>query len=200
MNLGDYKRKIKSLAENDNSISATDITDWLDDAIGEVNQALKTNFPLMTGQPDTYSPEFDSRFHEVLMLFAQKRYREQDADYNSSGYWQAQFEGMLQVMQRDMTIPPSYRADPSVQQIVVPNPVVATFNITMPYGAYFSDLEVYQNDNRLYDDQGYWTVNQFNRQITFTCSLTAGDKLTIVFVNDDVTNQPPFEWWGTVEW
>lgn len=198
MNLGDLKRKIKSLAENDQSIAVTDMTDWLDDAIDDINTALKSNFSKATGQADTWEPEFDSRYHEALLIFAQKRYREADADYSSAQYWDNKFTVKLMDMQRDMKVPPSFRADPEVQQIVITDPTNAIYNLTMDFGSYFDVLEVYQNDSLV--SPSYYKVSLNSQQITFTQTLEYNDKITIVFQENSDLNNPPYEWWGQTGW
>lgn len=195
MDLATFKRKIKSLAENDQSINDTDITDWMDDAIGRVNRELKTNYAKATGQADTWQPEFDENYHEVILMFAQARYRESDADYQSAQYWDTKVNDIVMNMQRDMKILPSFRADNEVQQIVITDPTNATYNLTMDFGSYFDVLEVYQNDSLV--DPSYYKVVLNSKTITFTQTLEYNDKITIVFQENSDLNNPPYQWWGS---
>lgn len=194
MQLADIKTYVKNLAEQDLSIQDADILRWINSAIDRINVALQADIPKITTQPDTYEPEFDSRFHESLILFANAKYRESDADFNSAGYFMNEFNSMLITMQRDMNIKPSQRKDRDVQQIVVTNASTLVYNLTMPYGSYFDLIQVYKNDV-LVDPINYrLTLN--TKQITFQgITLAVNDKITVVFENNSDLNNPPYEWW-----
>lgn len=199
MQLSDIYASIKSRAENDLSITQTDLTTWIDLGIQRINQQLKTAIPITNGQPTTYVPQFDPRYHEALILFAQAMYRESDADFNSSQYYLNQFNAMVDVMQRDMTIPPSLRVDEDVQQIIVTSATTLTYNLTMPDGSYYGDIVVYQNDV-VVDDTTY-TIDPYAKTLTFvTTPLVINDKITVEFQLDDNLINPPYQWWGHSGW
>lgn len=199
MQMSDIITKVKSLAENDQSIANADITGWVDDAINRINQALHANFPTTGGNTTTLVPSFDARFHEALVLFAVAKYRESDSDYQAGQYFINLFDDMIRVMQRDMFIAPSYRMDGTVQQITVTNASTVTYNLTMPFGSYFDDIQVYQNDNLV--DPSNYRITQYTKQITFlNITLAVNDKITIDYELNSEINQPPYEWWGGMGW
>ncbi len=198
MKLSDLFSYVKSLSENDQSILDEDIYRWVDSAIDRINVACQCNIPKTTGQPTTYEPEFDPRFHEALLLFAEARYRESDSDYNSAAYFMSTFNDMIRVMQRDMIIKPSQRVDYTIQQIVVTDATVLTYNLTMPISSYYSNLVVYYNDAEL--DKSNYKIAINTKTITFYNQLAVNDKITIEFVDDSALNNAPYEWWESTGW
>lgn len=194
MQLSEIKTYIKDLAEQDLSITDAQCVRWIDSGIGRMNTTLHTAIPKVTGKPDTYIPEFDEEYHEALVIFANAKYRESDGDFNSATYFMNTFNDMLMSMQRDMTIKPSFRRDYNVQQIVVSNSTVLSYDLSMPYGSYFDKIEVYKNDV-LVDPINY-RITLNTKKITFQgISLTVNDKITVVFENNSDLNNPPYEWW-----
>lgn len=195
MQLVEMKAYVKSLAEQDLSITDADIVRWIDSAIDRINVALQCKIPSVTGQPDTYEPEFDSRFHESLVIFANAKYRESDADFNSATYFMNEFDKMLMNMQRDMELKPSTRKDYNVQQIVVTNPTTMVYDLSMPYGSYFDYVKVYHNDVELNPHSYTFDVN--TKKVTMKgISLVLNDKITILFENNSDLNNPPYAWWS----
>lgn len=194
MTLDEIISATRTLAENDQSISQNDIVAWVDMAIDRINQALQANIPHVKGKSTAYVPEFDSRYHEALVMFAVAKYYEADSAYNNAQYFMQQFENMVMSMQRDMEIKPSMRADYNVQQIVVTDPNTSVYTLDMPFGSYFDVINVYRNDS-LVDPKNYY-LNLYNKQIVFTgITLSANDKITIVFENNSDMNNPPYSWW-----
>ena len=199
MQMSEIISKVKSLAENDQSIPNADITGWVDDAINRINQALKTNIPTTGGNTTTLVPSFDTRYHESLVLFAVSKYRESDSDYQAGQYFLSLFDDMVRVMQRDMDINPSVRADANVQQIVITDVNDLIYDLYMPYGSYFDEIKVYQNDTLV--KPTYYTLSLTSNTITFVgLSLSVNDKITIVFELNSDLNAPPYEWWGQSGW
>jgi hypothetical protein len=199
MMMSEIITKTKSLAENDQSIANADITGWVDDAIGRINQAMKSNIPTTGGNTTTLVPAFDVRFHEALVIFAVAKYRESDSDYQSAQYFLGTFDDMLKIMQRDMTLLPSVRVDNNVQQIVVPNTTTFIFTLVMDYGSYFDNISVYNNDVLV--DEKYYKLDVTNRQITFIAyTFATNDKVTILFENNSDLSNPPYQWWGNSGW
>lgn len=199
MMMSEIITKVKSLAENDQSIANSDITGWVDDAINRINVSLRTNFPTTGGNTTTLVPAFDARFHEALVLFAVAKYRESDSDYQAGQYFLNLFDDMQRVMQRDMYVPPRYRMDGTIQQITVTNASTMVYTLTMPQGSYYDDIQVYQNDNVI--DPMNYIINQFNKTITFkNVTFAVNDIITIDYELNSVLNQPPYEWWGNSGW
>lgn len=194
MQLSEIRNYIKSLAENDLSISNADIERWINSGIDRINMALQCAIPKVTGKNDAYIPEFDERFHESLVLFGNAKYRESDADFSSAQYFMATFNDMLMQMQRDMELKPSTRRDFNVQQIVVSDVSILNYKLTMPYGSYFDTIKVYKNDVEI--DAINFRINLTNREIIFQgIALVVNDKITIVFENNSDLNEPPYSWW-----
>lgn len=194
MKMSEIIYKVKSLAENDQSIADTDISKWVDDAINRINQTLQCNIATTGGNITTLVPAFDERFHEALVLFSVGRYRESDSDYNGAGYYMNQFTDMLHTMQRDMVISPSSRIDFNVQQIIgLVN--TQSYTLSIPSGSYFDIINVYVND--ILQNPTAYTITSDTTNITFnTITINANDKITIVFENNSDLNNPPYQWWG----
>lgn len=194
MQLSEIRAYVKDLAEQDLSITDPQINRWLDSAIDRINTALESAIPKVTGKAETYVPEFDERYHEALVIFANAKYRESDADFNSAGYFMNTFNDMLMDMQRDITIPPSFRRDKDVQQIVVTNDTTMVYNLSIPSGSYYDYITVYHNDVEL--PQGNYSMNGRLKTLTLTgVTLAVDDTITVVFNNKSDLNQPPYSWW-----
>lgn len=195
MQLSEIRAYVKDLAEQDLSITDAQVDRWVNSAINRINTALESNFPkIITGAAGTYEPEFDERYHEILVIFANAKYRESDADFNSAGYFMNTFNDMLMDMQRDMEIPPAFRKDKDVQQIVVTNATTIGYNLSMPYGSYFDYISVYKNNVLL--EPKYYRIALETKTITMLTTLVVNDKITVVFENDSALNQPPHAWWS----
>lgn len=197
MTFDEIMESIVSLAENDQSIDDVAMTGWIRDAINRINVALGATFP--SSFDGTDKPAFDERYHEALIIFGVAKYRESDADFNSASYFMQQFNDMLIVMQRDMVVPPSYKNDYNYKQIVITDVTVMVYNLNIPSGSYFDEIEVYQNDVLV--TPSYYRINQRLGTITFTgLTLTEGDYITVKFENNSDLNNPPYQWWGTSGW
>jgi hypothetical protein len=199
MQMSDIFTAVKSLAENDQSIANTDITTWVDMCINRINTMCQANIPLTIGQPTTYVPSFDPRFHEILVLFGVAKYRESDGDYQGAAYHMNVVNDMLIHMQRDMVLLPSTRKEPDIQQITATTGIFQ-YSLSMPFGSYFNVIEVYQNDT-LVDPTAY-TIDINGKTITFngSISLVTNDKLTIVFEQNPALNHAPYTWWENTGW
>lgn len=202
--MDELKSAVITLAEHDTSIADADLIIWLNQGIQRINTILNSNFPILPNYvvpPNSTVPAFDVRYHEALVVFAVGKYREADSDYNSATYMMNQFMETTGLMKRDMAIPPSYQVSDTVQQIVVTDITVLTYNLVMLYGSYFDKIDVYQNNILLTDDGTVYSIDQLNRQITFTnIILAVNDQLTIDFQLNSVLNQPPYEWWTGSGW
>lgn len=201
MVIDDIIRITKRLCDDDQSIQTSDLTDWIDLGIDDINQMLGTNIAHITGQPtNTTSPNFDSRYHQCLVFFCVAKYREGDSDYNAAQYMGKKFEDMLAVMQRDMPLNPSIRKDDNVLQLVAAD-TTGIFDVsTLDNGAYFSLLLVYQNDK---DISKYCTFNHLTEQMTVdivNAPIAVNDKITIIFEMNSAINNPPYEWWRNQGW
>lgn len=195
MTLDEIITNVKILAENDQSISQEDVIRWVNLGINRINQHLQVNIPNVSSGDLNVEPDFDKRFHESLVLFSVAKYYESDASYNNSIYYMNQFNDMVRVMQRDMKIKPSQRADYNVQQIVVDQTSSYEYSLEMPYGSYFDNVEVYVNDTLV--EQNNYTLDMSKRIIRFNgISLNPYDKITIVYENNSDLNSPPYAWWG----
>lgn len=202
MNMDELKSAVITLAEHDNSIADTDLGVWLNQGIQRINVAMKSNIALLPAYgtpPNSTIPAFDVRYHEALVVFAVMKYRESDSDYNGATYMLNKFDEMVHLMQRDMVLLPSSRLDGTVQQIVVASSTIFSYTLVMPFGSYYANLDVYQND--VWIDPINYTINQWNKTISFTgITLAVNDKITIDYELDSTTNQPPYTWWGDSGW
>lgn len=186
---------VKKLAEDDQSIDNGLITDWIDLAINRINQSLQSSIPITKGQPTTYVPAFDPRFHEALVLFAVAKYYEADSSYNNAQYFLGEFNQMVNTMQRDMVLKPSTIVDYNTQQIVVTDAAVFSYSLSMPYGSYFDTIEIFINDVPV--DPKYYSINSATRTLVLIgVALVLNDKITVRFENNSDLNSPPYQWWG----
>jgi hypothetical protein len=183
---------IISLAENDQSIDDIALSGWVSQGINRINTTLNTNFPSSLSGSDV--PAFDERWHECLVIFGVAKYRESDSSYSDAQYFMGQFNDMLMGMQRDMEIPPAFRKDKDVQQIIVTNPTTIVYDLSMPNGSYFDYISVYKNN--VFIEPTNYQISMATKKITFIgISLVPDDKLTIVFENNSDLNAPPYQWW-----
>ena len=188
---------IISLAENDQSIDDVALATWIANGIDRINITLNTSFPSSLSGSD--EPEFDARFHEALIIFGVAKYRESDSSYADAQYFMQQFNDMLMVMQRDMEIPPAFRKDKDVQQIIVTDATTMVYDLSMPYGSYFDYISVYKN-NELVNSFNY-RITLNTKQLTFQgISLVPDDRITVIFENNSDLNAPPYQWWGQTRW
>lgn len=193
MNLTELYSVIKVLAEDDQSLPDARISVWIDLAIDRINIALKCKVPKIAGKPLNYVPEFDERYHEALVMYALSKYHESDSAYSNAQYFVNQFEGMLMIMQRDMEIKPSIRADYNVQQITVTSISEYAYPLSMPTGSYYDHVTVFLNDV----ETKSFSIDTLRRRIRLNASLVlkVGDKITVVFENNSDLNNPPYQWW-----
>lgn len=198
MKMSEIHASVRSLSENDLSIPTADIDRWVDDAINRINTTLEANIPTVSGKGADYIPEFDPRYHEILVLFAANRYRESDADFNSAQYFLANFNDMLMDMQRDMHVPPSLKQHHDYQQINVTDAGQTVYYLSMPTGSYFDLVRVYINDAEV--NPRSYSISFSNRTITMKTSLSVMDKITVQFENNSDLNYPPYQWWGQNGW
>jgi hypothetical protein len=196
MKYDEITESIISLAENDQSIDDVAMAGWVRDGINRINAALNTNFPSSLAGSD--EPAFDSRYHEALVIFGVAKYRESDSAYSDAQYFMQQFDNMLQIMQRDMQIPPSYKTDYNYKQIVVTDATIFVYNLDIPYGSYFDDIVVYLNDVKLASSD--YKIQMDTGTITILTTLTVNDKITVNFENNSDLNAPPYGWWGNSGW
>lgn len=194
MNYGKIKESIKSLAEQDLSISDSDILVWCNQAIERINVELSVSIPELTGT-DSEEPAFDKRFHESLVLFSNAKYRESDADFNSASYFMAQFNDMLRKMQKEMEIQPSQQTE-NTQQITVTDATQMVYPLRIPLGSYYSTILIYLNDILL--DSNSYLVSPELQTVTFKgVILQVGDKITVKYEYSPYLNNPPYQWWSS---
>lgn len=201
MNLTTIYSRVKSLAENDQSIVNTDIDGWLDSAINKINQMCQSKFPVVSGNAGTYTPQFDDRYHDALVLFAVGRYRESDSDYNGASYFMNQFDSMVRDMQRDMYIPYCFRKDYNVYSFTY-DTAKSIWDIDLPPSAYYGTIIVYiaplgnaVNEKRL--DPKYYTINADDNTITLKATYTFAltDIISLNYEANAAFESPPYGNW-----
>lgn len=192
MTMDEIFEEVVILAENDQSISETNVLNWCNQALQRINVALQAKIPLIVDTGLTV-PAIDPRYHEALILFSVAKYRESDSSYNDANYFMGQFNDMVATMQRDMVIPPSQRGDYNIQQIIVPDSNTYLYALTIPDGSYYDDIKVYHNDVEIRS----FNVDSANRRINIsaTIPLVSDDKLTVIFENNSDLNAAPYQWW-----
>jgi hypothetical protein len=200
--LSEIYSSVKSLAENDQSIVNSDINRWIDAAISRINQVCQSNIPLAGANAVGYTPQFDERYHDALVLFSVARYRESDSDYIGAGYFMNQFDIMLRDMQRDMYIPYCYKKDYNVQVFTVDTGVL-TFNLNIANSAYYGVIDVYlapvgDSLNERLLDPSYYTINQDKKTITFTVTagLVQDDIISISYEANAAFENAPYGNWS----
>lgn len=197
MKVDDIIRKVKTLADNDQSIKTSDIQDWIDLGIDEINQSMKSSIPYISGLPTSTIPQFDERYHNVLVQYCVAKYREGDSDYTAAQYFDAQFKDTLNLMQRDMIVAPSLRDDDSIIQLTATSNGQVTYDVpTLPLGSYYGIIQVYQNDVEITE---YCKFNSLVKQMTIDTghvTIANGDKISIDFEINSELNNPPYTWWG----
>jgi hypothetical protein len=200
MKVDDIIREVKRLSDDDQSILTSDIQDWIDLGINRINQALKCNIATISSLSTSTIPNFDARYHEILVLFAVAKYREGDSDYTAAQYFMGLFADMLKVMERDMPKNPSIRLDDSIIQLVAAD-TSGIFNVpTLPTNAYFNNIFVYKNDN---DISQYCTFNSLSKQMIVDIAnapISVNDKITVDYEINSALDTPPYGFWGQTGW
>lgn len=198
MTMDEILESVIELAENDQSIDDGSVIRWVNQAINRINTAVECNIPLVS-DIGAVVPAFDERYHESLVLFCVSKYRAADSSYGDADYFMAQFNDMVKDMQRDMVIQPSIRKGDGYQQIIVPIETPYTYTLDIPYGSYFSKLEVFHNDKLL--DGSQYRVNLTSKLLILTgISLVYNDKITVHYESGADLNNPPHQWWGHMGW
>lgn len=201
MKVDDIIREVKRLADDDQSIKTSDIQDWIDLGIDEINQNLKSNIPYISSLATSTIPKFDSRYHSILIKWCVAKYREGDSDYTAAQYFMKQFTDTLDMMQRDMPVPPSLRNDDSIIQLTATSDGQSIYNIpTLPLGSYYGSLKVYQNDSEITD---YCTFNSRTKQMvidTTSVTIKTNDTISIDFEINSELDNPPYTWWARSGW
>ena len=191
MQYSEIKTQVRSLAEQDLSIQDADILAWVNQAINRINVDLNAAYKKLTGT-DAEVPAFDERFHESLIVFANAKYRESDADFNSASYFIAQFNDMIRKMQREMVVPVQFSKDPSLQQIDVTNATTMVYSITTPPEDYYSTISIYLNGAIL--DPSTYTISYDGKTLTLlNVTLQVGDRVT---VKSEESYNKPHVWWN----
>lgn len=201
MVIDDIIRITKRLCDDDQSITNSDLTDWIDMGIDAINQQIGANIDHITGQPtNTTSPNFDSRYHQSLVDFCVMQYRLGDSDYNAAAIFEKKFGDMLALMQRDMPLNPSVRKDDYVLQLVAADTSGIFDTSALDSGVYFNVLLVYQNDKEITQYCRFDYVTEQMTVDTGNAPIAVNDKITIVFEENPALNNPPFDWWRGTGW
>lgn len=190
MTLEELKGFVESIV--DDIVETSDLVRWLNAGQNRMAIDADATFPqLTTDLSSTFV--FDEKYHEVPVLYAAARYKEQDSSLQESRNFMVQFEDAKKTFVAKYEVPFRYRDDPNSQQFVAVGGETG-FTITKSsYDYDTSDLQVYVNGIRVKDVQ-------INEDASFTLMqvLVADDCVTCMWEEHSDLVDAPYSWWR--EW
>lgn len=196
MNLQELKASVWERV--DDAPSDITVIKWFDDAQNRLASACDAKFPrfVSNNQFDpNYTPVWDEKWHEALIVFACARYKESEASISEVNNFQTQFEEIKREMSENYQVPPQYRDDRVSQQFTA-TAGQTTFTITkLGYDPVYGNLKVYVNGIPTTD---YLTPADGSPSFTFnpTTVLNVDDKVTVLWEEHYEYQQAPYGWWS----
>jgi hypothetical protein len=96
------------------------ILGWMNDAQNILAARVGANFPSLINSDGTQStvtePVWDSRFHDILVIYACARYRESDEAMNEASYLDGQFFSRLGDAVTEITVAEEYKVNPTTEE------------------------------------------------------------------------------------
>ena len=197
----------------DDTILPEDAVEFLN--AGQNNLAMDINAAFtqlsVTNLSGTF--DFDSKFHEIPVIYACMRFKELDSVLTEANNYRAQFEQMKKYFIQNYQIPIWQRDDRLTQQFTALAGQTAFVITKDGYDPRQGDLVVYKNGIKLMAwDKVYSTVtDEINIVTTLTttnnpngfiltnaCSL--GDKITALWEEHVDLVEPPYSWWAGQGW
>lgn len=203
----------------DDTIDSSIIIEYLNAGQNVMAQEVGASFTQFVLGSMSATPDFDSVYHEVPVLYACMRIKEMDSVLTEAANYRNQFEERKKWFVMNYRVPAYLRDDRISQQFVAVAGQQA-FVITKPtYNPQQGSLVVYKTNygtttstdlvswtrviSTITDSsQASTTTTTTNDPrgfiLTYTCA--AGDKITAVWEeHNDVVN-PPYPWWNGQGW
>jgi DNA gyrase/topoisomerase IV subunit B len=176
----------------DDSPATADVVEWLNSGKNKMAIAVNATFPDLsaTASFQTQTFVFDDKFHELPVLYASARYKEQDGVFNEAQNFMFQFDQGLKEFVVKYEILPQYRDDHTTQQFIATS-AGQTFTITkQTYDATRGDLKVFVNNIKASE----FTIEDNGTVTVPACVI--GDHVTMVWEDHVDMVEPPYSFWG----
>jgi len=197
----------------DDTIDSTTIVDYLNAGQNVMGMQVNALFTSLSAGTTTYTPVYDTKYHEIPVLYACMRIKEMDSVLTEAQNFRDQFETQLKYFVLNYRVPPSLRDDRMSQQYTASSGQTAFVISKLTYDPDSSTITVYKNDREwLGWSKVTSTVSDSSSIVTTTTSTndpngiilntacTAGDLITLVWdEHSDVAN-PPYSWWSGQGW
>lgn len=176
----------------DDVIATADAVEWLNEGQNLMGIAVGAKFPQLIASDTTSTFVFDERFHNIPVLFASARYKEQDSSLNEANNFLNQFEAYKKDFVENYEVPMRYREDRQSQQFIATEGQ-DTFTITkIDYDPYSGELKVYVNDLPV-SLSNIGTGDDKSFMLDIPC--TEGDAVTATWEYHSDLIEPPYPWW-----
>lgn len=194
MILSEMVRQVNSLI--DDVATLTDIVSWLNNAKDDMATVVEAKFPdlVATNSNDTFV--FDSKYHEIPIIYAVARFKQKDDTYQEANVLMQQYEAKKRTFQAFYVVPPQYKDDPFSQQFTATTGQTVFGAITKPtYIPDIGNLTVYYNNVR--QERQMYVVNNDKTFTWLGDDLAAGALLTATWEENAELVQPPYSWMGS---
>jgi hypothetical protein len=202
MNLGDLKQMVWDRI--DDAPLDLMVIRWMENGQSRLASVVNAVFPpfVTNGQFDpTFTPVFDAKWHEALVIFACARYKESESSMQEVQNFQQQFDDLKKEFAERYQVPVQNMDNDHSQQFT--NAAgVTEFTITKDgFDKNYSNLKVYINGKLQVD----WTytnpvsatstnINNFTLGVSIP-TLMATDIVTAVWDNQNQFAEPPYPFW-----
>lgn len=157
--------------------------------------------------------DFDAKYHEIPVIYACMRFKEQDSVLTESNNYRGQFEQMKKWFIQNYQLPAYLRDDILSQQFVASAGQKAFVITKDTYDPQQGNLTIYKNGSRMVswnkvvstitdeiDIVTTSTTTNDPRGFIMTNACASGDKITALWeVHEDVVD-PPMPWWAGQGW
>lgn len=173
----------------DDTVSADDAVEWLNSAKNQMAIAVEANFPNLVASALESSFVFDSKYHEIPVLYACASFKEQESTLSEASNFMAKYENLKKDFVRNYVVPPRYRDDRLSQQFTA-TAGQTLFTVTKGnYDPPTGDAKVYINDQPVDFETGD------GKNFTLLIALLGGEAVTIIWEEHTDLIDPPYNWW-----
>lgn len=197
----------------DDTISTTDAVDFLNAGQNVLAMEIGATFAQLNVNDPNSTFDFDSKYHEIPVIYACMRFKELDSVLTEANNYRAQFEQMKKYFISNYQIPVWQRDDRITQQFIALGGQTAFVITKDGYDPNQGALAVYKNGIKLMawervissilDEAEIVTTltttnDPYGFIVTNPCVL--GDKITAVWEEHQDVVEPPYPWWSGQGW
>lgn len=194
MNVQALIKKTKDRLQED-ALDGMIILGWFDEAQNRFALKAGAKFPSFLNPDGTQSsitePVFDSRYHELLVVFACARYRESDEAIGEAQFLDDKFERLLDEFSTHIVVEPQYKDDTYSQLFSAVADQLSYVITKSNYRDLYSNLQVYVN-GVLKTEKYDYTVK--GNVVTFTIVPDEGSIISCLWQPSEIYNDKPILW------